>query len=54
MMLVLSFFATTIGCVLLWLELETYRADPNAPDSPTKQWPPWNASAAKFTPPAGS
>ena len=54
MMLVLSFFATVTACVLLWTELDAYRRDPNNPDAAATHWPPWDASAAKFTPPAAN
>lgn len=49
MMLVLSFIATTTACVLLWTELNDYMYEPG---SANKIWPPWDATAAKFTPPA--
>jgi hypothetical protein len=49
MMLVLSFFATVTACILLWSELNDYMYE--GANNETKIWPPWNASAAKFTPP---
>ncbi len=49
MMLVLSFIATTTACILLWTELNDYMYEPG---SANKIWPPWDATAAKFTPPA--
>lgn len=47
MMLIISFIATLIACVVLWTEMGAYMY---ADGQPTP-WPPWNASAAKVTPP---
>jgi hypothetical protein len=49
MMLVLSFFAITTACVLLYSELYAYTHD--AEGKPTNKWA-WDASDAKFIEPA--